>query len=75
MMFDYTRQLDITKTLKQVETIFWWPSLRDDVKSSMNSYDVCQCSKVFSARIAYLLQSLEIPEKKSKCTNLILSLA
>jgi hypothetical protein len=50
--------------LKQVETRFWWPSLRDDVKIYVNSYDVCQRSKASITRIACLLQALEIPEKK-----------
>jgi hypothetical protein len=41
----YSGHMDITKTLKQVETRFWWPSLRDDVKQYVNSCDVWQCCK------------------------------
>jgi len=60
----YSGHMGITKTLKQVETRFWWPSLRDDVKKYVNSCDVCQRSKASTTKIAGLLQPLEIPEKK-----------
>ena len=66
----YSGHMGITKTLKQVETRFWWPSLRDDVKKYVNSCDVCQRSKASTTRIAGLLQPLEIPEKKWECVSL-----
>ena len=66
----YSEHIGITKTLKQVETRFWWPSLRDDVKKYVNSCDVCQRSKASTTKIAGLLQPLEIPEKKWECVSL-----
>ena len=54
--------MGITKTLKQVETNFWWPKLRYDVKTYVNTYDVCQRSKASTTRIVGLLQPLEILE-------------
>ena len=48
----YSGHMDITKTLKQVETNFWWPKLRDDVKTYVNTCDVCQCSKASTIRMA-----------------------
>lgn len=66
----YSGHMGITKTLKQVETRFWWPSLRDDVKKYVNSCDVCQRSKASTTKIAGLLQPLEIPEKKWECVSL-----
>ena len=44
--------MSITKTLKHIETNFWWPKLRDDVKTYVNICDVCQRSKAFATRIA-----------------------
>ena len=32
----------IMKTLKQVETNFWWPKLRNDVKTYVNTCDICR---------------------------------
>jgi hypothetical protein len=60
----YSGLMDITKTLKQVEIRFWWPSLRDDVKKYVNSCDVCQPNKASITKITGLLQFLEIREKK-----------
>jgi hypothetical protein len=43
----YSRHMDITKTLKQVQIRFWLPNLRDDIKKYVNSCRVCQCSNAF----------------------------
>ena len=48
----YSGHMDIRKTLKQVETNFWWPKLRDDVKTYVNTCDVCQRSKASTIRMA-----------------------
>ena len=66
----YSGHLDITKTLKQVETNFWRPKLRDDVKTYMNICDVCQRNKAFTTRMARLVQPSETPEKKWECVSL-----
>ena len=70
----YSGHMGITKTLKQIETNFWWPKLRDDVKTYVNTCDVCQRSKASTTRIAGLLQPLEIPERSGNVLVLILSL-
>ena len=56
--------MDITKTLKQVETNFWWPKLRDDVKTYAKTCDVCQHNEASITKMAGLLQPLENPERK-----------
>ena len=66
----YSGHMDISKTLKLVERNFWWPNLRNNVKSYVNSCDVCQCSKASTTRIVGLLQPLEIREKKWECISL-----
>ena len=66
----YSGHMGITKTLKQVETNFWWPKLRDDVKTYVNTCDVCQRSKASTTRIAGLLQPLKILEKKWECVSI-----
>ena len=66
----YSRHMGITKNLKQIETNFWWQELRDDVKTYVNTCDVCQCSRASTTRMARLLQSLKIPERKCECVSL-----
>ena len=65
-----SEHMGITKTLKQVEANFWWPKLRDDVKSYVNTCDVCQHSKTSTTRTLRLLQPLEILEWKWKYVSL-----
>ena len=60
----YSRHISITKTLEQVGTNFWWPKLRDDIKTYLNTCDVCQRSKTSTTRMAGLLQPLEILDMK-----------
>ena len=66
----YSGHMDISKTLKLVKKNSWWPNLRNNVKSYVNSCDVCEHSKASTTRIASLLQPLEIPEKKWECISL-----
>ena len=66
----YSGYMGIMKTLKQVETDFWWPKFRDDVKSYVNICDVYQRSKASSTRIAGLLQRLNFFEKRWECVSL-----
>lgn len=58
----YNGHMAITETLKQVETNFLRPKLKNDVKNYVNICNVCQCSKASTTRMADLLQSLEILE-------------
>ena len=62
--------MGITKTLKQVETNFWWPKLKDDVKTYVNTHDICQRSKASTTKIVGLLQPLKILERKWDCVSL-----
>ena len=62
--------MGITKTLKQIETNFLWPQLRDDVKTYVNTCDVCQRSKASTTRTARLLQPSGILESKWECVSL-----
>ena len=62
--------MDIMKTLKQVETNFWWPKWRDDIKTYVNICDVCQRSKTSTTRTTWLLHPLEIHESKWECVSL-----
>ena len=60
----YSEHMGITKTLKQVETNFWWLKLREDDKTYVNTCDVCQRRKTYTTRMVGLLQPLEIPERR-----------
>ena len=62
--------MSITRTLKQAEFNFWWPKLRDDVKTYVNTCDVCQHNKTSTTRMIRLLQPLEIIERRWKCVSL-----
>ena len=66
----YSRHMDISKTLKLIEKNFWWPNLRNNIKSYVNSCDVYQCSKASTTRIVALLQPLEILKKKWEYVSL-----
>ena len=66
----YSGHMCIINTLIQVETSFWWPKSRDDVKTYVNTCDVCQRRKTSTIRIARLLQPLQIPRKKWECVSL-----
>ena len=62
--------MGITKTFKQVEINFWWPKLRDDVNSYVNTCDVCQHNKASITRMTYILQFLEIHERRWEYVSL-----
>ena len=44
--------------------------MKDDVKTYMNTCDVCQRNKAFTTRTARLVQPLEMTEKKWECVSL-----
>ena len=56
--------MDISKTLKKIQTRFWWQKMKDDVQKCVHSCDVCQRSKALTTQPGRLLQPLEISERK-----------
>ena len=66
--------MDITKILTQVETNFWWPKLRDDVKTNVNTCDVYQHNKASTTRMARFLQPSKFLKESENVLAFILSL-
>jgi hypothetical protein len=52
----------ITKTVAQVQRLYWWPALRQDVTAYVRSCDSCQRFKPSQQQPAGKLQSLPVPE-------------
>jgi hypothetical protein len=58
----YAGHYGITKTLRTVGKLFWWPSLKVDVTDFISSCPPCQRNKARRHRPYGLLQPLELPE-------------
>lgn len=58
----YSGHPGITKTMKAVQRLYWWPSLRDDVQTYVSTCASCQRNKAVSHKPAGLLQPLPIPD-------------
>ena len=52
----------LTKTKKQVEKLFWWPSLLKDVTQFVKECPSCQINKSSTQKPAGLLKPLPIPD-------------
>ena len=52
------------RTLDQLSRQFWWPGMREDVKSFVASCGSCQCNKASNQRPFGLLTPLEIPDER-----------
>ena len=52
----------VTKTLKAVESKFWWPSWRKDVIHYVTTCNSCQRNKSSNSKPQGLLKPLDIPE-------------
>jgi hypothetical protein len=48
--------MDISRTLKKIQTFFWWPKMREGVYKYVNICNVCQRSKAFTMQLGGLLQ-------------------
>ncbi len=60
----YSGHMGISKTLKKIQTRFWWPKMREDAQTYVNSCDVCQRSKAPTTQPGGLSQPLKILERK-----------
>lgn len=60
----------ITKTVKQIERSFWWPTLRADVEHYVRHCDACQRNKSSSQRKAGFLRPLSIPGRRWEAVSL-----
>jgi hypothetical protein len=62
ILLNYAGHYGITKTLRTVGKLFWWPSLKVDVTDFISSCPPCQRNKARRHRPYGLLQPLELPE-------------
>jgi hypothetical protein len=61
----YSGHLGITKTQKAMERLYWWKSMREDVRQHIRHCSMCQKSKNNSnQKPAGLLQPLQIPGRR-----------
>ncbi len=60
----YTGHMGITKTLKLIQRLFWWPELRLDVTQYIGSCEVCQRDKHAIRHTPGLLHPLPIPDRR-----------
>ncbi len=51
----------VTKTLCNLKALFWWQSMKTDVRHYVANCDACQRNKHSNQKPAGLLQSLTIP--------------
>ena len=52
------------RTTEKIQRLFWWPTLRVDVKTFVQTCHMCQRNKASRQRPAGQLQSLPIPERR-----------
>ena len=60
----FSGHLGITKTLKQLHRLFWWPSMYKDVCKYIKSCPKCQRNKPSMQQPGGLLQSLPVPGRR-----------
>jgi hypothetical protein len=58
----YCAHVGITKTLKSVKRLYWWPKLKSFVIDYVQSCAACQRNKSFSQKPAGVLHPLPIPD-------------
>ena len=54
----------VGKTLHHLTRLFWWPTIRKDVRSYVQTCPSCQAVKARRQTLSTLLQPLPIPDKK-----------
>jgi hypothetical protein len=59
----YSGHFGVTKTLKGVERLFWWPNLRKEVTYHVTTCSMCQRNKAVHPKPAGMLQPLPIPAR------------
>ncbi|KAJ9513207.1 hypothetical protein QJQ45_029305 [Haematococcus lacustris] len=58
----YSGHVGINKTLERVSRVFWWNTMRDDVRYYVSTCDACQRDKASSLKPGGLLNPLSIPD-------------
>ncbi|KAJ9527854.1 hypothetical protein QJQ45_005500 [Haematococcus lacustris] len=58
----YSGHVGISKTLERVSRVFWWNTMRADVRYYVSTCDACQRDKASSLRPGGLLNPLSIPD-------------
>lgn len=53
----------VAKTIKAVERLFWWPSMRADIRRYVTTCETCRRAKAVQLQKAGLLQPLPIPDR------------
>ena len=66
----YSGHIGISKTLKKIQTRFWWPKMMEDVQKYVKACNVCQRSKALPTQPGGFLQPLEILERKWECGSI-----
>jgi hypothetical protein len=57
----WSGHVGFTKTLENVRRLFWWQSLRTDVRDYVANCDACQRNKASNQKPAGLLNPLSVP--------------
>ncbi|KAJ9515045.1 hypothetical protein QJQ45_012570 [Haematococcus lacustris] len=58
----YSGHVGISKTLERVSRVFWWNTMRADVRYYVSTCDACQRDKASTLKPGGLLNPLSIPE-------------
>ncbi|KAJ9515191.1 hypothetical protein QJQ45_002321 [Haematococcus lacustris] len=58
----YSGHVGISKTLERVSRVFWWNTMRADVRYYVSTCDACQRDKASSLKPGGLLNPLSIPD-------------
>ncbi|KAJ9521009.1 hypothetical protein QJQ45_022725, partial [Haematococcus lacustris] len=57
----YSGHSGITKTLQRLRAVFWWSTMREDVRHYVANCDACQHNKAATQKPGGLLQPLSVP--------------
>jgi len=60
----YGAHQGVQRTFEQINRMFWWPTMRGDVREYVTTCSACQANKASRQRPAGLLQSTPIPERR-----------
>jgi hypothetical protein len=66
----YSGHVGVNKTYRSVSRLYWWPTLRRDVKTYVKSCPACQHNKASNQKPAGLLQPLQIPDRRWQSVSL-----
>ena len=60
----FSGHMGVTKTEKAVSRLFWWPTVKQDVKQYVLSCDSCQRNKPSNQRRSGFLVPLQVPKRR-----------